>query len=171
MAYHASPAELSKHVVANPLLKPELLGEFEAGLESKLINSRISIDFTWYNRKSTDQILNRPLDPSTGFEVTTINAGDLTNKGIELGLGFNIIKNKDWNLQIDANFTRNRSKVSNLPNEITQVQTGGLFSNIGNFAINGQPFGIIKGTYWQRQKPVAGGKGSVYRFLWWRVVE
>lgn len=147
-------------VLANPLLKPELLGEFEAGLESKLINSRITIDFTWYNRKSTDQILNRPLDPSTGFEVTTINAGDLTNKGIELGLGFNVIKNKDWNLQLDVNFTRNRSEVSNLPEEITQVQTGGLFSNIGNFAINGQPFGIIKGTYWQRQNPVAGGKGS-----------
>ena len=136
--------------LANPNLKPELLGEFEAGLEARLINSRFTIDFTYYNRKSTDQILNRPLDPSTGFEVTTINAGDLTNKGIEIGAGFTVIKNKDWNLQLDGNFTRNRSEVNNLPEEISQVQTGGLFSNIGNFAINGQPFGIIKGTYYQK---------------------
>lgn len=152
-------------LLANPNLKPELLGEFEAGVESKLVNSRVSIDFTWYNRKSTDQILLRPLDPSGGFEQTYINAGDLTNKGIELGLGFTVIKNKDWNLQIDANFTRNRSKVSNLPDEISQVQTGGLFSNVGNFAINDQPFGIIKGTYWQRQNPVAGGKGTGERIV------
>ena len=40
--------------------------------------------------------------------------------------------------------------VKNLPAEIAQVQTGGLFSNIGNFAINGQPFGVIKGTYYQK---------------------
>jgi len=137
-------------VLANPNLKPELLGEFETGLEARIINNRITIDFTWYNRKSTDQILNRPLDPSSGFEQTTINAGNLTNKGIELALGFSLIKNRDWSLQLDGNFTRNRSEVSNLPDEISQVQTGGLFSNIGNFAINGQPFGIIKGTYYQR---------------------
>ena len=137
-------------VLANPNLKPELLGEFETGLEARIINNRINIDFTWYNRKSSDQILNRPLDPSTGFEQTTINAGNLTNKGIELALGFSLIKNRDWSLQLDGNFTRNRSEVSNLPDEISQVQTGGLFSNIGNFAINGQPFGIIKGTYYQK---------------------
>jgi hypothetical protein len=32
------------------------------------------------------------------------------------------------------------------------VQTGGLFNNIGNYAINGQPFGIIKGSYWTRDQ-------------------
>jgi hypothetical protein len=52
-----------------------------------------------------------------------------------------------------------------LPDEISQVQTGGLFSNIGNFAINGQPFGIIKGTYWQRQNPQTGTKGTGERIV------
>ncbi|MEP6711598.1 MAG: TonB-dependent receptor, partial [Ferruginibacter sp.] len=136
--------------LANPNLKPELLAEFEAGVESKLLNNRFTIDFTWYNRKSTNQILNRPLDPSTGYEISTINAGDLTNRGIELGLGLTVIKSKNLTWQLDGNFSRNRSKVSNLPAEIPQVQTGGLFSNTGNFAINGQPFGIIKGNVWQK---------------------
>lgn len=153
------------NTLANPDLTPELLEEYEAGVEAKLIKSRFSIDFTYYNRKSSDQILDRPLDPATGFEITTINAGDLTNKGVEIGLGYTVIKNKDWNLQLDANFTKNKSEVSNLPEEISQVQTGGLFSNVGNFAINGQPFGIIKGTYWQRENPVAGGKGSGERIV------
>ncbi|MGI8584607.1 MAG: SusC/RagA family TonB-linked outer membrane protein, partial [Chitinophagaceae bacterium] len=135
--------------LANPDLNAELLGEFETGLEARLLNNRLSLDFTYYNRKSTDQILNRPLDPSTGFEQTTINAGDLTNKGIELGVGLTILKNKNWTFQLDGNFTRNRSKVSNLPDEVGEVQTGGLFSNLGNYAINGEAFGVIKGTYYQ----------------------
>jgi TonB-linked SusC/RagA family outer membrane protein len=143
--------------LANPNLKPELLGEVEVGAEARLINNRFNIDFTWYNRKSTDQILNRPLDPSTGFEQTTINAGNLTNKGIELALGYTVIKGKNVTWQLDGNFSRNRSKVSELPDEIQQVQIGGLFSNVGNYAINGQPYGIIKGTYWQRD-PKTGEK-------------
>ncbi len=138
------------NTLANPNLKPELLKEFETGFEARLINNRVSIDFTWYKRISSDQILTRPLDPSTGFERTTINAGDLVNQGIELGLGFTPVKTKKLTWQIDVNFSRNRSLVRNLPAEIAQVQTGGLFSNLGNFAINGQPFGVIKGTYYQK---------------------
>jgi TonB-linked SusC/RagA family outer membrane protein len=136
--------------LANPDLKPELLGELEAGIEGRFIDNRVSLDLTLYNRKSTKQILDRPLDPSTGYTITTINAGDLTNKGIELGLGYAVIRNRDWNWQLDGNFALNRSKVSNLPDYIAQVQTGGLFSNLGNFAINGERFGVIKGTYWQK---------------------
>lgn len=140
------------NILPNPNLKPELLGEFEAGVEAKLINNRVTVDFTWYRRKSTDQILTRPLDPSTGFGSTTINAGDLINKGIELGLGVTPVKTKDFSWQVDVNFTRNRNKVQNLPEEIAIVQTGGLFSNLGNYAINGEPFGIIRGTYWLRDE-------------------
>ncbi|MFT3682838.1 MAG: SusC/RagA family TonB-linked outer membrane protein [Ferruginibacter sp.] len=149
------------NTLANPNLKPELLKELELGLEAKLFNNRVSIDFTWYNKKSSNQILTQPIDPASGYETVAQNAGNLTNKGIELGVGFTVIKSRDWTWQLDGNFTRNRSMVSNLPDYITQVQTGGLFSNIGNFAINGQPFGIIKGTYWQRENPATGGgKGS-----------
>ena len=105
-----------------------------------------------YYRKSSDQILTRPLDVSTGFETTTINAGDLINKGIELAFGVTAIRGRNFNWQIDLNFAKNLSEVQNLPAEIAEVQTGGLFSNVGNFAINGQPFGVIKGTYWQRDQ-------------------
>lgn len=138
------------NTLANPNLKPELLGEFETGLEAKLFSNRVSVDFTWYDRKSTNQILLRPLDPSTGYEQTTINGGNLINRGIELGLGFTIMREKNFSWQFDINYTRNRSVVEDLPAEIPEVQIGGLFSNIGNYAINGQPFGVIKGSYWKR---------------------
>lgn len=129
----------------NPNLKPELLSEYEAGIEGRFWHSRISLDLTLYNRISKDQILDRQLDPSTGFTVTAVNAGQVSNKGIEIGLGFNVIKTKDWNWQLDGNYTLNRSKVTDLPNDIKQIVYAG-YTNLGNAAINGQPLGVILGS-------------------------
>lgn len=135
--------------LANPNLQPELLKEFEVGVEGKFINNRLSLDLTYYNRVSKDQILDRDLDPSTGFSVTSINAGSVRNSGIELALGYTVIRNKDWNWQLDGNFTRNRNLVFDLPTDIKQIGIAG-FSNEGLFVIEGQPLGVIQGTSTQK---------------------
>lgn len=131
--------------LANPDLKPELIGEIELGIEGKFINNRVSVDLTFYRRLSEDQILDRALDPGTGFTVTRINAGNVQNKGIELGLGYTVIRGKDWRWQLDGNFTLNRSKVSGLPSDVKQIVIDG-FTNQGLFAMNGQPLGVIQAT-------------------------
>ncbi len=131
--------------LANPDLKPELIGEIEVGIEGKFIDNRVSMDLTLYRRLSEDQILDRDLDPSTGFSVTRINAGNVQNKGIELALGYTVVRSKNWRWQLDGNFTLNRSKVSHLPAEVKQIVIDG-FSNQGLFAINGQPLGVIQAT-------------------------
>lgn len=130
--------------LANPNLKPELLSELEVGLEGRFLNNRLNVDFTYYNRVSNDQILDRDLDPSTGFDVTSINAGSVRNKGIEIALGYTVVRTKDWNWQLDGNFTRNRNEVFDLPADVKQIIIAG-FSNEGLFAINGQPLGVIQG--------------------------
>jgi outer membrane receptor protein involved in Fe transport len=121
-----------------------LLQEYETGVEAKLLNNRISIDFTYFLRISKNQILQRNLDESTGYSAISINAGDVENKGIELGLGFTPVKTSHFTWQIDVNYTRLRSVVKNLPDDIKQVGFAG-FSNIGNYAENGKPLGILKG--------------------------
>lgn len=130
--------------LANPDLRAELLSEVELGVEGRFLNNRLNLDFTWYSRTSKDQILDRDLDPSTGFTVTSINAGSVRNRGIEIGAGYTVIRGKDWRWQLDGNFTLNRSLVSGLPDDIKQIVVDG-FSNQGLFAINGQPLGIIQG--------------------------
>lgn len=141
--------------LANPNLKPELIGEIELGIEGKFIDNRVSLDLTFYRRLSEDQILDRQLDPSTGFTVTSINAGNVQNKGVELGLGVIPIRNKDWKWELTGNFTLNRSKVSHLPDDIKQIVIDG-FSNEGLFAINGQPLGVIQANYVVRIDPKTG---------------
>jgi TonB-linked SusC/RagA family outer membrane protein len=133
----------------NKDLKPALIGELEGGIEGKFIDNRLNIDLTFYKRTAKDQLLDQDLDPSTGFTVKTINAGTVTNKGIELGLGYTVIRNKNWRLQLDGLFSRNRSMVSDLPAELKEIRTAG-FTNLGTFAINGQPLGVIKGTAYQK---------------------
>jgi outer membrane receptor protein involved in Fe transport len=131
--------------LANPNLSPELQQEFEIGFEGRLLNNRLNVDFTYYNRNSKDQILDRELDPSSGFTVTSINAGSVRNKGIELQLTYNIIRNKNWTWDFTTNYFQNRSKVT-LPSEVKQIVIDG-FTNEGLFAINGQPLGVIQASY------------------------
>ncbi|HMQ46474.1 MAG TPA: SusC/RagA family TonB-linked outer membrane protein [Saprospiraceae bacterium] len=132
--------------LANSELRPELQQELEAGLEARLFNDRISIDLSIYDRTAKDQIIERPLDPSTGYLSTFINAGTISNKGVELGVSITPIQTKDFSWNLRANYTRNRSLVEELPEGSEEINFSG-FSNLGNFAIEGEPFGVIKGTY------------------------
>jgi TonB-linked SusC/RagA family outer membrane protein len=133
----------------NPNLKPELLNEKELGIEGKFLNSRLTMDLTFYQKIANDQILRRDLDPSTGFTATQINAGNVENKGIELALGYDVIKNKNWKWNTNFLYTLNRSMVSGIPDDIAQINISG-YSNLGTFAKNGQPYGVIIGSYFER---------------------
>ncbi len=131
--------------LANPDLKPELQTEIEFGMEGRLFNNRLNLDLTFYNREANEQILDRQLDPSLGFTRTAINAGSVRTRGIEAGVGYTVVRTKNWKWQIDGNFTLYRSLVSNLPADIKQIPLTG-FSNEGPFALNGQPLGILQGA-------------------------
>ncbi|CAN5264237.1 SusC/RagA family TonB-linked outer membrane protein [soil metagenome] len=130
----------------NPNLRPELQQEVELGLESRMFNNRINLDFTVYRRISKDQILDRQLDPSTGYTEVKTNAGSLRNQGIEIALGYTVIRGKKWRWQLDGNFSANRSKVYNMPSDVKQIVIAG-YTNLGTIAAEGQPLGVIYGGY------------------------
>lgn len=138
-------------LLANPNLKPELLTELEGGVEAQFFHNRIGFDLSVYRRIAKDQIISRPLDPSTGFTETSINAGTIRNQGFELGLNLTPLKfgNFDWTIR--NNFTLNRSKVLELPEGSKEILVSG-FSDLGNFAIEGMPFNVIQGTYVKRNE-------------------
>lgn len=132
--------------LANPNLGPELLTESEIGVESNLFDNKIKLNLSYYNRLAKNQIIDRPLDPSTGYGITSINAGTIQNKGWEVALTLTPIKTGDWNWDITGNYTRNRSLVKELPEGSKSILVNG-YSNEGNFAIEGQPLNVIQGTY------------------------
>jgi len=136
-------------LLANSNLKPELLTETEFGIESKLAQNRLRLDLSFYNREARDQIINRPLDPSTGYGSVFINAGTIQNKGIEMQLGGVVLKTGDFTWDLAVNYTLNRSLVKALPEGSKEILVNG-FSNLGNFAIEGLPLNVIKGTLVER---------------------
>ena len=75
----------------NPDLLPELLKEFEFGVETKLFNNFVDLDLSIYKRIVEDQILSSSLPTSTGYSSTTINAGRIDTDGVEAALTLNLI--------------------------------------------------------------------------------
>ncbi len=149
------------NVLGNPNLDAELHTELEFGLEGRFLNNRIEVDLSLYEKQSRDLIIPLDLDPATGFTSTTINAAELNNKGIELSLRGTPIMAKNFDLNLGVNFTRNVSEVTAIADGINQVVIDG-YSNLGNFAIVGQPYGLIQGTVLQRApngQPVVGPNG------------
>ena len=129
----------------NPSLEPELQTEFELGLESELFNRRITLDATVYKRTIEDQIVGRPLAPSTGFTTTLDNVAETQIQGVELGLNFTLIKSENFNWDVRNNFTAFENEVTDLGG-VEEFAFAG-FTNLGNFAAEGEPLGVIKGGY------------------------
>jgi len=157
-------------VLANPDIKPELYEEFEIGLEARAIDNRLSLDFSYFRRNTTDLIIDRPLAPTTGFTSTQFNIGKIEGYGFEGDLGFRVIQNEGngLNWDINLNYTKIRSEVTDLGLEPTDDPVDNAisysgFSNLGNAAIEGFPFSSMIGSSIARDEdgnPLVNTQGS-----------
>lgn len=103
-------------------LKPEIAKAFEIGTDIALFNSRLSADFTYYRVNNTNQILDAATSATSGYTAAKINAGNVQNYGIEIGLNWTPVQTKDWNWDLRTSFTRERSKLVALTDGIPQFQ-------------------------------------------------
>ncbi len=139
---------------ANPDLKPELLQEIELGVEARFLKYRGLLDITYYRRSTEDLIVNQPLSPSTGFSRTQSNIGEVENNGIEILLGYDIVKSKDWVWNATVNFFHNTETVTEQEEDFIayagSLAEGGALLRGSNAAILGESLGTIVGTAIQR---------------------
>ncbi len=134
--------------LGNRLLGAEKHRELELGLEARFLQNRVGIDLSLYRKKSEDLIIDLDLDPATGYTNTTVNAAEITNKGVELGVNLTPIRGK-FTWQADLNFTHNEGTVDAIAEGVNQVVIDG-YSNLGNFAVPGLPFNTIQGSAFER---------------------
>lgn len=137
----------------NTELKPERTTSTEVGLEGHFFKRRISLDFTYYNSISKDQILNVGVSGANGYTSIVRNAGEIKNTGFEVALGANIFKIDDFQWGINANFTKNKSEVKSLlPGLDTFIIAQGP-ANVTVEARPGEQMGDIYGdTYVRNSK-------------------
>ena len=99
----------------NPELGPERGSELEAGFEAELFNGRVSMDFTYYDQRTSDAIVARNVAPSSGFTGQEfVNIGKISNRGVELQLGARVIDTSPLDWDVDLNLSTNRNRVEDL---------------------------------------------------------
>ncbi len=115
-------------VLANANLKPLITTTAELGLDLKLFKNRLNFDLAVYAGNTKNQILNRIVDRSTGYNVQIMNVGRVDNKGIELALNAIAVKTRSFSWTVNGTFTANRNKIKELADSSVVLRTGNLGS-------------------------------------------
>lgn len=116
-------------VKKNSNLKPEIKSSFEWGLEMKFLENRFGFDFTYYYTKTKNQAM--LVDASAPWTQQWVNAGKITNKGIELMLYGTPVKTKDLKFDLTMNISKNISRVDELANGVDHI----YFNGDGNMPV------------------------------------
>ena len=142
---------ITNTVMPNSDLKPTRTNSFELGLEMKFFHNRLGLDITYYNQVSKDQIIALASSAASGYAYRLINAGKITNKGIEIALNGRVLDYKGFAWDAGINFSKNTNKVKELVEgmdyfEIEKASWCGV--SVG--AEVGQNFGSIVGKDFKR---------------------
>lgn len=115
VTYGGSLGSVPPTLLGLSALDPERAREIEVGLDLGFFNNKISLEATWYNKKVVDFLFPFTLSPGSG--VTSFKlypVGDIVNKGIEIGLNAQIVKNRNVEWSSGVQFWTNKSEVTRL---------------------------------------------------------
>jgi len=112
-------------------IQPEETTSIEGGFEAQFWGNRLSIDFTYYNAGTRNQILSVPVSSGSGFSRSVINAGLVVNEGVEIALRATPIQTRGFTYRTFINFTRNRSRVEELADNVEVFQLGSQYDQFG----------------------------------------
>ena len=144
--FGGSPSYSNPSTNNDPNIRPELKYTKEIGLELRLFKSRVGLDVTYYDVSSKDLILPVPVDPSTGFSFTRINAGEMTNKGFEATLNLTPVKTSDFSWDVAVNFAKNTNELVTLKDDLERYVIVNAPFNVQLAADVGNTYGSIIGT-------------------------
>lgn len=114
-------------------IKPERQTEMEGGFDATLGHELATLSFTYYNKTITDLLLVARVAPSTGRTNRIFNGGKLRNLGQEVAFSISPFRRPEFNWIARLTFSRNRSKVVELP--VPAFNVGGFGTSLGAFRI------------------------------------
>lgn len=102
-------------VINNANLKPEAVDTYEIGTDIRFFNNRVGLDVTYYNTVSRNQIINIPLDQTSGYNSRFLNAGEIRSQGVEVMLRATPTKlSNGFQWDVNLNWAANRASVVQL---------------------------------------------------------
>lgn len=136
-------------VAALSTLKPELIKSTELGFDIRFFNNRLGVDFTYYKKNATNQILNIAVSKTSGFSSRRINAGNIENYGFEVMLTATPVQTKNFTWDASINYSLNRNIIRELHPEVS-VYTLGSYEFAHVVAREGGNYGDIVGYRYRR---------------------
>ena len=100
--------------MANPDLKWEKTGQFDVGMEIGLWQNKLTFDIAYYNKKTTDLLLDCPLPHSTGFSTVYKNIGSVRNSGMDMMINARPVTTNDFSWSSTVNLNYNKNKILHL---------------------------------------------------------
>ncbi len=152
----SSVSGIRQNAIGNPNVKWEQSATVNVGFDATLFDSKLNIVLDLYNRKTTDLLYNRQLDPTLFGSIVNrqpTNIGEMTNKGIDLSLNYRGSINRDWKFDAGMSFSLYRNKVGTIADPFFE----GNRSRIDPFnrSSTGQPisyfYGYIIDGFFQNQ--------------------
>ena len=140
LSYGSAPSGL-----ANPNLKWETSEQIDLGLDARFLNNRLSLGVDWYKKTTEDLLVSVSLSAALGVSSTTINAGSVENKGLEVELTWKDTIG-DFSYSVSGNFSTLKNQVTYLDPTISRI-TGTVpqGSRFGTYFEVGYPIWYMRG--------------------------
>ncbi|GAA4433877.1 SusC/RagA family TonB-linked outer membrane protein [Pontibacter saemangeumensis] len=130
-------------------LKPQNQNNIEIGADFRFLDNRVNLGVTYYDTKTSDQIVSLDVPLSTGYFAKRVNVGAVLNSGVEVELGVTPLRTSDFDWTTTFNFSRNVQSVEDLPESLEFYGLASGWSGLQIKAEEGKSFGLY-GTAWQR---------------------
>ncbi|MCE6989297.1 SusC/RagA family TonB-linked outer membrane protein [Dyadobacter sp. CY323] len=149
--WNGSVAKFSENIqIANSALKPEITTGLELGADLRFLKGKIGLDVTYYEQTTKDQILGVEISKASGYNTRILNAGKITNKGVEVTISGTPVKLPGgFSWDVSLNYARNRNKVVELAEGLT-TYTLATQRGMSSEARVGEAYGTFYGVGFQK---------------------
>lgn len=165
------PLQSTADKLFNSKLKPELSSEIEGGFDLRFFGDRLSVNATYYDRRTKNQIWNTTIPAESGFTTKVVNGGTVQNKGIELALSATPVMTSSFSWRTGINFSKNNNVVLDLNSTDDALGSLDRFiigterrtNKVSMVAQKGMSIGTMLGTdyvYDSRGNKVVGANGT-----------
>ena len=136
--YGDHSAVVLRNLLPNPNLRWEITDEWNIGLDFSLLNDRFYGSVDAYYRYTDGALAPAPHMLESGMSLYYDNVIDVSNRGVEISLGGDIVRTRDFSLSSTVNLSLNRNRVESL-------NSAQLDDSYQDLIVVGQPTGVVKG--------------------------
>jgi TonB-dependent starch-binding outer membrane protein SusC len=124
--------------------------QLDLGIDFGFFDNRLTGEIDYFNKKTTDLLLNAPIPGVLGFTTITKNIGSMNNQGWEFVLNGSILRGGDFTWTASANISTYKNEVTKLVSPVLPAQR-----TVGRLEV-GQPFGQFYGKMYAGVDPANG---------------